>query len=79
MGTGERRARVLDSLLAAERLTRSVLIDAYPAGASDLVVQLCDLIAQAGSVCSPSAGPATGSGTGPTAGSGAPAARGVER
>ena len=37
---------VLDSLLASERLIRSVPIDEYPVGVSDVVVQLCDVIVQ---------------------------------
>ena len=82
------------TILAAERLNRSVPIDAYPAGASDLVVQLCDLIAQARAACGSSVETETrsmarssstaerelaaGSGT-RAGGPGTPAARGVER
>ena len=37
----------LQLLRAAEELARSVPIEAFPAGASDLVISICDLIRQA--------------------------------
>lgn len=38
---------VLDSVVAAERLTQSLPIDDFPPGMSDLVLQLCDLVTEA--------------------------------
>ena len=70
---------VLDSLIAAERLTRSVPIDAYPAGASDLVLQLCDLIAQARSVTGSAPKLAAARSSALSDGSGTRAARGAEQ
>ncbi len=40
-------AGALDTLAAAECLTRSLPIDAFPAGMSGLVVRICDLLAEA--------------------------------
>ncbi|WP_380166425.1 hypothetical protein [Jannaschia sp. R86511] len=40
-------AGALDTLTAAEFLTRSLPIDAFPAGMSGLVVRICDLLTEA--------------------------------
>ncbi len=40
-------AGVLDTLAAAECLTRSLPIDAFPIGMSGLVIRICDLLAEA--------------------------------
>lgn len=40
-------AGALDTLATAEVLTRSLPIDAFPAGMSELVVRICDLVTEA--------------------------------
>ena len=41
------RGEPLQLLRAAEKLARSVPIEAFPAGTSDLVISICDLVRQA--------------------------------